>query len=95
MWYVKKPIVIEARQWTGDNLVALQAFTNGQFQAVDETDREDNPEHDAQVFDKLHSTWVSLKPSDWVIRGIQGEFYPCTNDVFEATYEAVEEEVPA
>lgn len=27
---------------------------------------------------------------DWVIRGVQGEFYPCKPDIFEATYEAVE-----
>lgn len=27
---------------------------------------------------------------DWIIRGVQGEFYPCKPDIFEATYEAVE-----
>jgi hypothetical protein len=26
---------------------------------------------------------------DWIIRGIQGELYPCKPDIFEATYEAV------
>jgi len=26
---------------------------------------------------------------DWVIQGVQGEFYPCKPDIFEATYEAV------
>jgi hypothetical protein len=31
---------------------------------------------------------VSL--GDWVIRGVQGEFYPCKPDIFAATYEAVE-----
>lgn len=24
---------------------------------------------------------------DWIIRGVQGEFYPCKPDIFEATYE--------
>ncbi len=28
---------------------------------------------------------------DWVIRGVRGEFYPCKPDIFEATYDAVEE----
>lgn len=28
---------------------------------------------------------------DWIIKGVKGEFYPCKPDVFEATYEAVEE----
>ena len=27
-------------------------------------------------------------PGDWIIRGVQGEFYPCKPDIFEATYEA-------
>ena len=28
-------------------------------------------------------------PGDWIIRGVQGEFYPCKPDIFEATYERV------
>jgi hypothetical protein len=30
-------------------------------------------------------------PGDWIIRGVQGEFYPCKPDIFEATYEPVGE----
>ncbi len=30
------------------------------------------------------------KPGDWIIKGIDGELYPCKPDIFEATYEAVE-----
>ena len=26
---------------------------------------------------------------DWIIKGVQGEFYPCKPDIFDATYEAV------
>lgn len=29
-------------------------------------------------------------PGDWIIRGVQGEFYPCKPDIFEATYDRVE-----
>ncbi len=28
---------------------------------------------------------------DWIIRGVKGEIYPCKPDIFDATYEAVEE----
>ena len=28
-------------------------------------------------------------PSDWIITGVKGEFYPCKNDIFEATYEPI------
>ncbi len=99
MKYRKKPVVVEALQWIS-NYVEMLNFTDpplpgtkeaGMFELVAPEDREDNPEHDAQVFDVLHSTWVSLKPTDWVIKGIKGEFYPCTNEVFEATYEPVDE----
>ena len=31
------------------------------------------------------------KPGDYIIRGIQGEFYPCKPDIFEASYEKVKE----
>lgn len=30
-------------------------------------------------------------PGDWIIRGVAGEFYPCKDSIFAATYEAVEE----
>ncbi|WP_240801628.1 hypothetical protein [Streptomyces sp. A1136] len=43
-----------------------------------------------RVYDRLHNTWVSFEYGDWIIRGVQGEFYPCKPDVFEATYEAAE-----
>ena len=33
---------------------------------------------------------VQVDPEgDWIIKGVQGEFYPCKPDIFEATYEAV------
>ena len=31
-----------------------------------------------------------VKPGDWVIQGVAGEFYPCKPDIFEQTYEAVD-----
>lgn len=30
-------------------------------------------------------------PGDWIIKGVKGEFYPCKPDIFEMTYEPVEE----
>jgi hypothetical protein len=34
---------------------------------------------------------MHASPGDWIIRGVQGEFYPCKPDIFTATYEAVDE----
>lgn len=35
--------------------------------------------------------WQEVSFGDWIIKGIKGEFYPCKPDIFEATYEKVEE----
>ena len=37
---------------------------------------------------------VLVEPDDWIIRGVKGELYPCKSDIFEATYEFVDDHVP-
>ena len=37
-----------------------------------------------------HSGTVFVRDGDWIIKGIEGEFYSCKPDIFEATYEKVE-----
>lgn len=78
----KKPVEVQAMQWTGglassDELVQ---WTRGNFTWYDDT---------GEVWDYLHETWVELEVGDWIIRGIQGEFYPCKQDIFAETYERV------
>ena len=34
-------------------------------------------------------------PGDWLITGVQGEMYPCAPDIFDATYELLDKDVPA
>ncbi len=34
---------------------------------------------------------MKISKGDWVIKGIQGEFYPCKPDIFEKSYELVED----
>lgn len=34
---------------------------------------------------------MRVNPGDWIIRGVKGEFYPCRPDIFDATYEPVDE----
>jgi len=61
------------------------------------------PECDGQTFckhcgKKMHDHgWIEtlegghiVCPGDWIIQGVQGEYYPCKPDIFEATYEKVE-----
>jgi hypothetical protein len=35
--------------------------------------------------------WYQLRPNDWIIRGVKGEYYPCRPDIFEMTYEPAED----
>jgi len=35
------------------------------------------------------------QPGDWLLTGVQGEQYPCADDIFRQTYEAVDEEAEA
>jgi len=90
----KKPVVVTAVQWTGDNEAELIAFTGGKFEEIDPTDRLDDPDKTGQVFDVLHRTWVGVLPGQWVIRGVAGEFYPIDEAVLAATYDRVTSEEP-
>lgn len=42
------------------------------------------------VIDTLEGKHV-VSPGDWIIKGVNGEFYPCKPGIFEKTYEKVEE----
>lgn len=81
--YVKKPVKIEAMQWTGDNLTAVLAFSSSCFSY------EKNSKPILAVA-TLEGT-MTASVGDYIIKGIQGEFYPCKPDVFELTYDLVTE----
>jgi hypothetical protein len=85
----KKPVEIQAIQFDGTNDDEIRAFAPSMFELIDEQDRSDDPEIVAQVWDRLHSTWVGVKSGQWIIRGVQGEFYPVAEDVFAGTYDEV------
>lgn len=83
--YRKKPIVIAAWQWLPDDLeksgeiVAILAMHNIVFQV--------NTEKGIDL-PTLEGTMTANR-GDWIIRGVNGEFYPCKSDIFEKTYEEV------
>jgi hypothetical protein len=75
----KKPVVIEAVQWRGDNSDAVIALGFPRPLMTDE--------NDALRIETLEGT-MRASLGDWVIKGVKGEFYPCKPDIFEATYES-------
>jgi len=81
MKFRKKPVVIEAVQWTGSNLKEVFDFMQWR-----------NAGHDEKTGLFIHTLEGNhyANQGDWIIKGVQGEFYPCKPDIFEATYERVE-----
>lgn len=89
--YRKKPVVIEAVQFDINNPEPAVEFAQGLFRPLSIEDRVDDPEIVAEVWDRLHATWVGVFNHQWIIKGVQGEFYPCEDSVFRDTYEPVVE----
>lgn len=89
MAFRKRPIEVQALQWTGLNLAELAAFTGGRFADEPQDDGTYPPEVTGWVYDVLHSSWVGVKTGDSVVRGTSGEFYPIDADVLAETYEPV------
>lgn len=83
MKYRKKPVEIEAIQWTGDNYKEICDFV-GQIPPYPDSERKD------VIIETLEGDMLA-SVNDFIIKGVQGEFYPCKPDIFEATYEKVEE----
>lgn len=75
--YQKKPVVIEAVEWRGDNINEVLGFVGLS-----------NAEHDEvsglviRTLEGNHKACIG----DYIIKGVKGEFYPCKPDIFEATY---------
>ena len=77
----KKPVVIEAVQYDGNNGLRLLEWMRG-------TECEEDMLGDYVEIKTLEGTMRADK-GDWIIKGIKGEYYPCKPDIFEATYEEV------
>lgn len=99
MKYRKKPVVIEAIQWHGDNIdEALKFIQDGHddFSHLPLTGGNIKPgvgytpPSGELTIPTLEGDHIA-SPGDYIIKGIKGEFYPCKPDIFEMTYEKVED----
>jgi len=107
--YRKKPVVIEAQLFDGswENARTISNWAHSDRAAsglslIANTApvaygaplrRVGKPDGFTLVIDTLEGI-MTVSPGDWVIRGVQGEFYPCKPDIFAATYEEVHERTP-
>lgn len=89
MKFRKKPIVIEAFQWLHQgNFVKWRSLPKWFITAYEKGDV--LPLTDGIEIHTLEG-WYKANVGDWIIQGIKGEIYLCRPDVFELTYEKVEE----
>lgn len=84
MKYRKKPVVIEAEQLTTTNCISLAQWCNGEIE---------NAPNGMPLNFFIPTLEGKMKADfgDYIICGVQGEFYPCKPDIFEQTYEQAEE----
>ncbi len=97
--YRKKPVVVEAVKLGWDtwsevcNFVDEKSFGVGVW--LDDTTKEELPEGKTSntmgLRIKTPEGMMLAKQGDYIIKGIAGEFYPCKADIFEQTYEPVNE----
>jgi hypothetical protein len=80
----KKPVEIEARQLNYANRYDVAAWCGGEAQEAAPSGSVYAP--GLLSIGTLEGTmWAN--GGDWIIKGVQGEFYPCKPDIFAATYE--------
>lgn len=82
--YRKRPVEVDAIQWTGQNLGDVQAFGSGAV-GIGTLDGGALP-----LWVIKSAATCRVERGDWIIRETDGSgFYPCAGDVFAATYEPV------
>lgn len=85
--YKKKPVIIEACVWDGTNKEELISFSKGAVSFLP-VQRSDGVVIHCYI--KTLEGTMEANVGDYIICGVNGEFYPCKPDIFQKTYEAVE-----
>lgn len=92
--YRKRPVVVEAKCLDGTNDLDVYRWveeqTHGSFDPTADEIPSSGVSIDPATGFMLIATLegvMQVRPGDWIIRGVQGEFYPCKPDIFAKTYE--------
>ena len=82
----KKPVVVECMKWNGENSGEVKYFCGDKVKIVPDVTQGCS----VAVIETLEGA-MKANPDDVIIKGVNGEFYPCKPDIFEKTYEIVED----
>jgi hypothetical protein len=94
--YKKKPVVIEALQWSGGSHRTMFNFLEGDeledkpISSVGKNFYIDHNKVKGGLIIKTLEGEHLASIGDYIIKGVKGEFYPCKPDIFEQTYDVVE-----
>jgi small ligand-binding sensory domain FIST len=92
--YRKKPVVIEAVRWNGGITGTNREVEGEPAVSVLDWIAATGGDHNGADFEGLRIRTLegvmTASPGDFIIKGVQGEFYPCKPDIFEQTYELAE-----
>ena len=80
--YIKKPVEVQAIQWTGDNLEEIYEFVGAENLLF----RSKSLNQKFGLYIKTIEGDMYASINDFIIKGIKGEFYPCKPDIFHETY---------
>lgn len=87
MKFRKKPVVIEAVQYNGDNWASIINWAEDGLPMLANSiiSRDLGRTLSIRTLEGRLTAFIG----DWIIKGIKGEFYPIKDDIFRATYEPV------
>ena len=83
MKYRKKPVVIEAMQFTADPAIQrmVESWCRGSIKGIA------LPANERIIHIQTLEGEMEGRINDFIIKGVKGEFYPCKPDIFEKTYD--------
>lgn len=87
MIYVKKPVVVEALQFKRENQKELKEFTNGKLKDITIPRTADGIM--TGTVETLEGSFTATE-NDYIVKGIEGEFYPVKPNIFNKTYESID-----
>ena len=96
MKYRKKPVIIDAVELTDKSIFEVTKFIDGKKPDIS-SDMALDKWGDYEILTKergyiiIETLEGNMHASfgDYIVRGVQGEFYPCKPDIFKQTYDEV------
>jgi hypothetical protein len=90
--YQKKPVTIEAIQWTKETMDEALTWMPSNRLVIRVLGMEDSNDSLQWTYEYSIQTLegdMKISDGDFIIKGVKGEFYPCKPDIFEMTYDKV------